>query len=42
VSPDEQEDLLGLIEEVEELFEGGFGLTPGDPYFSSLSLILYL
>jgi len=32
LAPEEQEDLLGLLEKLEELFEGCLGLMPGEPY----------
>ena len=32
LDPEEQEDLLGLLEKFEELFEGRLGLMPGEPY----------
>ena len=32
LAPEEQEDLLGLLEIFEELFEGGLGLMLGEPY----------
>jgi len=32
LAPEEQEDLLGLLEKFEELFEGHLGLMPGEPY----------
>jgi len=32
LAPEEQEDLLGLLEKFEELFEGCLGLMPGEPY----------
>ena len=32
LAPEEQEDLLGVLEIFEELFEGCLGLMPGEPY----------